>query len=77
MQRVILSLIILIISANTYGQETQWASEILYFSSELTDTEYSTKQLLGEPNVHPSGRESPNAWTPDKENKSESISFIY
>jgi len=77
MQRVILSLIILIISANTYGQETQWASEILYFSSELTDIEYSTKQLLGEPNVHPSGRESPNAWTPDKENKSESITVSF
>ena len=65
MQRFILSLIILLISAITNGQETQWASEVLYFSSELTDTEYSSKQLLGEPNVHLSGGESPNAWTPD------------
>lgn len=77
MQRFILSLIIPIISTITYGQETQWASEVLYFSSELTDTEYSTKQLLGEPNVLPSGRESANAWTPDRENKDESITVRF
>jgi len=77
MQRFILSLIILIISTITYGQETQWASEVLYFSSELTDTEYSTKQLLGEPNVLPSGRESANAWTPDRKNKNESITVRF
>jgi len=73
MQIFILSFIILVINSITYGQDIQWASKVLRFSSELTDTEYSSKQLLGEPNVHPSGRESPNAWTPDRENKNESI----
>ncbi len=73
MRKFTLSFMILTISYITYGQETQWASKVLHFSSELTDTEYSSKQLLGEPNVHPGVRESPNAWTPDRENKNESI----
>jgi len=55
------------------AQNIQWASQVIEFSSELTDIQYSAEQVLDKPNVLPVGGESPNAWTPDKPNRQEYI----
>jgi OmpA-OmpF porin, OOP family len=59
------------------GQELQWASKVIEFSSELTHVQYSAEQLLGKPNVMPSGGQNPNAWTPDKPKRKEWIKVGY
>src|SRR5437773_2301832 len=46
-----------------YAQEIQWASEVLSFSSQLSDARYSAKQLLGKPNKCPANGDSPCAWS--------------
>lgn len=55
----------------SYAQEVQWATQVVSFSSELTPLQYSAKQALGKPNVLPAGGQNPNAWAPDKPNRSE------
>jgi Outer membrane protein and related peptidoglycan-associated (lipo)proteins len=72
MKRSLLSLLILVgLSASIQAQEVQWATKVIEFSSELTPVQYSAQQVLGKPNVLPSGGQSPNAWTPDKPNRKE------
>lgn len=58
-------------SLGLYAQEVQWASKVLEFSSELTPVQYSAQQVLGKPNVLPSGGQSPNAWAPDRPKRKE------
>lgn len=60
-----------------FGQEVQWASKVLEFSSELTPVQYSAQQILGKPNVLPAGGQNPNAWTPDKPKRKEFIKLGY
>lgn len=55
------------------AQDVQWASEVIEFSSELTDKQYSAGQALQKPNVLPRFMESPNAWTPRNPNTTEFI----
>ena len=70
MKRSLLSLLILVgISLGSRAQEVQWATKVIEFSSELTPVQYSARQVLGKPNVLPSGGQSPNAWAPDKPKK--------
>ncbi len=72
MKRSLLSFLILVgISMNLKAQEVQWASKVIEFSSELTPLQYSAQQVLGKPNVLPSGGQSPNAWAPDKPKRKE------
>lgn len=59
--------------SKTYAQNVQWATEILDFSSEVSETQYGARQVLGSPNVLPAGGENPSAWTPDKPNREEFI----
>lgn len=56
-----------------FSQTEQWASRVIDFSSELTSVQYSAEQVLGKPNVLPLGGESPNAWTPARPKRQESI----
>jgi OOP family OmpA-OmpF porin len=63
----------LILNSSAFGQEVQWASKVLEFSSELTPVQYSAQQILGKPNVMPAGGQNPNAWTPDKPQRKEFI----
>ncbi len=58
--------LICLFSVNSKAQDVLWASEVIEFSSELSNTEYSAKQVLGKPNVYPLGGENPNAWLPKK-----------
>lgn len=67
----------LILNSATFGQEVQWASKVLEFSSELTPVQYSAEQILGKPNVMPAGGQNPNAWTPDKPKQKEFIKLGY
>ena len=72
MKRTLLSFLILVgISDRLCAQEVQWATKVIDFSSELTPVQYSAQQVLGKPNVLPSGGQSPNAWAPDKPKRKE------
>ena len=59
------------------AQVVQWASSVQEFSSELTPIQYSAKQILGKPNVLPSGGQSPNAWSPDMPKRKEFVKLGY
>ena len=72
MKRSLLSFLILVgIALGLQAQEVQWATKVIEYSSELTPVQYSAKQVLGKPNVLPSGGQSPNAWAPDKPKRKE------
>lgn len=72
MKRTLFSFLVLAgITVNTQAQEVQWASKVIEFSSELTPVQYSAQQILGKPNVLPSGGQNPNAWAPDKPKRKE------
>ncbi len=58
---------------SVFAQEVQWANKVIEYSSELDETQFSVKQLLGKPNVYPWGEGSPNAWTPSRPGKNEFI----
>lgn len=55
------------------AQDTNWADRVIEFSSELEETQYSVKQLLGKPNVYPWGEGSPSAWTPNRPGRQEFV----
>ena len=46
----------------SYGQEVQWANEVLSVSSQMGPKEYSAQQVLGKPNKCPASGDSPCAW---------------
>lgn len=72
MKRTLLPCLILVgFSLTLQAQEVQWATKVLDFSSELTPVQYGARQVLGKPDVLPSGGQSPNAWTPDKPKRKE------
>lgn len=72
MKRTLLPLLILFaLSGRLQGQEVQWATKLIEFSSELTPLQYSARQVLGKPDVLPAGGPSPNAWSPDKPRRKE------
>jgi outer membrane protein OmpA-like peptidoglycan-associated protein len=50
------------------AQEVQWASRVISFSSELSSGEFAAREILGRPDVLPTGGDSPNAWMPANPN---------
>ena len=50
------------IKKDTVHYNIWWADELISFSSEYSKIEKSAKQILGEPNVMPTGGESKMAW---------------
>ncbi len=74
---LLLTFFALVLNSLAFGQEVQWASKVLEFSSELTPVQYSAQQILGKPNVLPAGGQNPNAWTPDKPKRREFIKIGY
>ncbi len=64
---------LLLLSAFTFAQETQWATTILEASSELSPREYSAEEVLGQPDVTPGTGDSPNAWMPFKEDREDYV----
>src|ERR1700704_201580 len=77
MKKPLLVLSLVMMSLFSYGQQVQWASKVLEFSSELTSVQYAALQALGKPNVLPAGGQNPNAWTPDKPKRLEFIKLGY
>jgi outer membrane protein OmpA-like peptidoglycan-associated protein len=70
---LIIIAVILCAATTSFAQRIQWASEVIDVSSEykppvhlqkLKSKEYSAEQVLGKPNVLPSGGDNPNAWAP-------------
>jgi OmpA-OmpF porin, OOP family len=55
------------------AQQSQWASEVLEFSSELSSYEYAAQQALGKPNVLPNPGDNPNEWLPRRSDSKEFI----
>src|SRR5579872_6974387 len=53
---------LLIAISDCFGQEVQWASEVISFSSQIGIKEYSAQQVLGKPNKCPASGDSPCAW---------------
>ncbi|ADR21887.1 hypothetical protein MATR_04800 [Marivirga tractuosa] len=71
-----LLLVFLIFCTSFYqsnAQDANWADRIIEYSSELEETQYSVKQLLGKPNVYPWGEGSPSAWTPSRPGRDEFV----
>jgi len=48
------------------AQEVQWASEVIEFSTQLSEYQYAATQVLGEPDVLPDFGDNPNAWLPSR-----------
>ncbi len=46
------------------GQQIQWASKVIKYSSDLGGKQNGIKRILGKPDAFPQGGPSPNAWTP-------------
>ena len=70
-------ILLIFISFQTFAQRVYWATEVLDYSSQLSDPEYSAQQVLGKPNAIPQGGDSPNAWMPAKPNKLEYITVSF
>ena len=66
-----------VMTSTAQAQEVMWADRVIEFSSELEETQYAVKQLLGKPNVYPWGEGSPSAWTPSRPGRSEFVKVGY
>lgn len=66
-----------LLSAFSYGQQVQWASKVLDFSSEMSERQYSAEQVTGQPDALPADGESPNAWTPRRPNRDEFLKVAF
>ena len=63
MKKIVL-IYILALSFSVYGQQIQWASKLIKYSSDLGGKQYGIKRILGKPDVFPQAGNSPNAWNP-------------
>lgn len=70
---IIIASILSFIATQSLGQDTKWADRVIDYSSQLEETKYSVKQLLGKPNVYPWGDGSPSAWTPSRPGRAEFV----
>lgn len=77
LKKIIYIIIILFVSFNSYAQRVYWASKVVEFSSELSQKEYSSNQVLGKPNAVPQGGDNPGAWMPAKPNRLEFITVAF
>ena len=64
MKRLATLLFLLLNTYYLFCQDTQWASRVISYSSQLSDYAYAATQILGKPNVLPKGGDNPNAWMP-------------
>ncbi len=73
MKPILIPLLLVLTATIVTPQEVQWASEVLDFSSQFSEYQYSATQVLGKPDVLPDYGDNPNAWMPSKPDR---ISFI-
>ncbi len=57
-------LLILLMPMIGLCQQVQWVSKVLRSSSDLGGKQYSSRRVIGKPDVFPQGGDSPNAWAP-------------
>nr|WP_294897423.1 hypothetical protein [uncultured Pedobacter sp.] len=50
------------------SQQVQWVSKVLKSSSDLGGKQYSSRRVVGRPDVFPQAGDSPNAWAPKNAN---------
>lgn len=50
------------------AQQVQWVSKVIKSSSDLGGKQYSSRRVIGRPDVFPQGGDSPNAWAPKNAN---------
>src|SRR5581483_8955447 len=63
--RVLLPLILFFLTNSLlYAQHVEWASQLIDFSSQKSEKQYSAAQVLGKPNACPATGDSPCAWRP-------------
>lgn len=72
-KRIAAFLLLSILSLTAYAQEIQWAYRVLEYSSQQDDVEFSSRQVLGRPNVYPASGENKNAWQPKDKSKEQFI----
>lgn len=78
MKKYLLSTVLLWFVTMAHGQETvQWASTVMFVTSETSPLEYSAAQALHKPNVLPRGGENPNAWRPRKPDGQDYIVVLF
>jgi hypothetical protein len=70
----IAALLCIQVSAQTL---VQWASRVEDYSSELSELQNSAGQVIGKPNVLPSGGDNPSAWSPFNNNTKEYIKVSF
>ncbi|MCG8305963.1 MAG: OmpA family protein [Cytophagales bacterium] len=71
--RKVYTLILLLLQFTAFGQDVQWANQVIEYSSQFGKRQYAANQVLGKPNVLPNLGASPNAWSPKKKGKIEYI----
>ncbi|MEO5912416.1 MAG: hypothetical protein ABIP95_16135 [Pelobium sp.] len=59
-----LIIIILLLPMMGLCQQVQWVSKVIKSSSDLGGKQYSSRRVIGKPDVFPQGGDSPNAWAP-------------
>lgn len=64
--------LLVFVSLNIYAQNVQWASKVLKYSSQYSDTKSSAQQALGKPNALPAGGDTPMAWAVEEVDEEES-----
>lgn len=73
MRKIIVLLSITLCNVAVAQETVKWASEVMFVTSETTALQYAASQSLHQPNVYPSGGESPNAWRPSRNDTEEYI----
>ena len=70
----ILFLYCMMLALSARAQETvQWASQVMYVTSEAGPLQYSASQVLLKPNIYPNSGASPNSWRAKKPNDKDYI----
>ena len=72
MKNISIILLFISLSLPIFAQNVQWAFNVLEVSSQKTNKDFASAQLLGLPNVMPAGASNTNAWEP-KLNEDESF----
>lgn len=80
MKKAVLALFFYASLGNAFAQDEErvaWASVVLEATTEMGYYQYSAERALGKPDVPPGAGNSPNAWMPGRDNKTEHIKVGY
>lgn len=69
--------LLVLLAKNAGAQKVEWAYRVLEHSSEKGVKKFSSRQVLGRPNVIPKSGEDENAWQPSGSNQEEYIKVLF